>query len=98
MILVFTTGESIGPTGGTFPSSHTVKKCSALSFSNGVTVRSLMVCSGLRKCSATPDLSTFLLIMSHLCSLNLPFSCLLVCLMYWQFLCSFVKQCLHCKA
>ena len=30
----------------------------SLSFSNGVTVRSLMVCSGLQKCSATPDLST----------------------------------------
>ena len=26
----------------------------SLSFSNGVTVRSLMVCSGLQKCSATP--------------------------------------------
>ena len=31
----------------------------SLSFSNGVTVRSLVVCSGLQKCSATPDLSTF---------------------------------------
>ena len=38
-----------------------------VSFSNDVTVRSLMVCSGLQKCSATPDLSTFLLIMSCLC-------------------------------
>ena len=57
-----------------------------LSFSNGVTVRSLMVCSWLQKCSATPDLSTFLLIMSRLCWLNLSFSRLLVCPMYWQFL------------
>ena len=52
--------------------------CFSLSFSNGVTVRSLVVCSGLQKCSATPDLSTFLLIMSRLCSLNLSFSRLLV--------------------
>ena len=55
----------------------------SLSFSNGVTIRSLMVCSGLQKCSATPDLSIFLLIMSRLC---LSFSRLLVCPMYWQFL------------
>ena len=48
----------------------------SLSSSNGVTVRSLMVCSGLRKCSATPDFSTFLLIMSRLCSLNLSSACL----------------------
>ena len=50
----------------------------SLSFSNCVTVRSLVECSGLQKCSATPDLSTFLLIMSRLCSLNLSFSRLLV--------------------
>ena len=30
----------------------------SLSCSNGVIVRSLMVCYGLQKCSATPDLST----------------------------------------
>ena len=66
--------------------------------SNGVTVRPFMVCSGLQKCSATPDLSTFLLIMSRLCSLNLSFSRLLVCPMYWQFLCPLVKQRLHCNA
>ena len=70
----------------------------SFSFSNGVTVRSLVVCSGLQKCSATPDLSTFLLIMSRLCSLNLSFSRLLVFPMYWQFLCTLVKQRLHCKA
>ena len=52
----------------------------------------------LQKCSATPDLSTFLLIMSRLCSLNLSFCRLLVCPMYWQFLCPLVKQRLHCKA
>ena len=28
----------------------------------------LMVCMRLQKCSATPDLSSFLLIMFHLCS------------------------------
>ena len=70
-----------------------------LSFSNGVTVRSLMVCSWLQKCSATPDLSTFLLIMSpdlSTFSLNLSFSRLLVCPMFWQFLCPLVKQRLHC--
>ena len=70
----------------------------SLSFSNGVTVRSSVVCSGLQKCSPTPDLSIFLLIMSRLCSLNLSFSRLLVCPMYWQFLCPLVKQRLHCKA
>ena len=67
----------------------------SLSFSNCVTVRSLVACSGLHKCSATPDLSTFLMIMSRLCSLNLSFSCLLDCPMYWQFLCLLVKQHLH---
>ena len=66
--------------------------------SNGVTVGSLMVYSGLQKCSATPDLSTFLLIKSRLCSLNLSFSHLLVCPMYWQFLCPLVKERLHCNA
>ena len=70
----------------------------SLSFSNGVKVRSLVVCSGLQRCSATPDLSTFLLIMSRLCSLNLSFSRLFVCPMYWQFLCPLVKQHLYCKA
>ena len=70
----------------------------SLSFSNVVTVRSLMVCSWLQKCSATPDLSTFLLIMPRLCALNLSFSRLLVCLMYWQFLYPLVKQRLHCNA
>ena len=70
----------------------------SLGFSSGVTVRSLVVCSGLQKCSATSDLSTFLLIMSRLCSLNLSFSRLLVCPMYWQFLCPLVKQRLHCNA
>ena len=69
-----------------------------LSCSNGVIVRSLMVCSGLQKCSQTPDLSTFLLIMSPLCSLNLSLSRLLVCPMYWQFLCPLIKQRLHCNA
>ena len=44
----------------------------SLSFSNAVTVRSLMVCSGLWV--------------------------LMVCPMYWQFLCPLVKQRLHCKA
>ena len=39
-------------------------------FSNGVTERSLMVCSGPQQCSGTPDSSTFSLIMSHLCSLR----------------------------
>ena len=70
----------------------------SLSFSNGVTLRSFMVCSRLQKCSATPDLSTFLLIMSRLCSLNLSFGRLLVCPMYLQFLCPLVKQRLHCNA
>ena len=70
----------------------------SLSFSNGDTVRPLVVCSGLQKCSATLELSTFLLIMSRLCLLNLSFSRLLVFPMYLQFLCPLGKQCLHCKA
>ena len=66
--------------------------CLSLSCSNGVIVRSLMVCSGLQKCSATPALSTFSLIMSCLCSLNLSFSHSLVSLIYWQFLCPLFKS------
>ena len=57
-----------------------------------------MVCAGLQKCSATPDLSSFLLIMSHRCSLNLSLSPLLVCPMYWQFLFPLCRQRLHCNA
>ena len=70
----------------------------SLSCSNGVLVRSLLVCFGLQKCSATPDFSTFLLIMSRLWTLNLSFSRLLVCPMYWQFLCPLANQHLHCNA
>ena len=62
----------------------------SLSLSSGVMARSWMVCAGLQKCSATPDLSSFLLIMSCRCSVNLSLSRLLVCPMYWQ--------CLHCNA
>ena len=58
----------------------------SLSLSSGVMARSWMVCAGLQKCSATPDLSSLLLIMSRRCSLNLSLSRLLVCPMYWQFL------------
>ena len=57
----------------------------SLSLSSGVMARSWMVCAGLQKCSATPDLSSLLLIMSRRCSLNLSLSRLLVCPMYWQF-------------
>ena len=48
-----------------------------------------MVCAWLQKCSATPDLSSFLLIMSRR---------LLVCPMYWQFLFPLCRQRLHCNA
>ena len=62
-------------------------------------VKSLMVCAGLQKCSATPDdFSSFLLIVSRWCSLNLSFSRLLVCPMYWQFLFPLCRQRLHCNA
>ena len=57
-----------------------------------------MVCAGLQKCSATPDLSSLLLIMSRRCSLNLSLSRLLVCPMYWQFLFPLCRQRLHCNA
>ena len=67
----------------------------SLSLSSG---RSWMVCAGLQKCSATPDLSSFLLIMSRRCSLNLSLSCLLVCPMYLQFLFPFCRQRFHCNA
>ena len=70
----------------------------SLSLSNGVMARSWMVCAGLQKCSATPDLSSFLLIMSRRCSLNLSLSRLLVCPMYWQFLFPLCRQRLHCNA
>ena len=42
----------------------------SLSLSSGVMARSWIVCAGLQKCSATPDLSSLLLIMSRQCSLN----------------------------
>ena len=42
----------------------------SLSLSSGVMARSWMMCAGLQKYSATPDLSSFLLIMSCQCSLN----------------------------
>ena len=58
---------------------------------------SLVACSWLQKCSAVADLSSFLLIISRLCSLNLSLSRLLVSPIYWQFLCPSVKQRLHCN-
>ena len=52
--------------------------------SSGSICRSLTECPGLQKCSATPDLSVFLLMMSLRCSLSLSRSRLPVCPMYWQ--------------
>ena len=64
----------------------------SLSLSSGVMARSWMVCAGLQKCSS------FLLIMTRRCSLNLSLSRLLVCPMYWQFLFPLCRQRLHCNA
>ena len=52
--------------------------------SSGSICRSLTECPGLQKCSATPDLSVFLLMMSLRCSLSLSRCRLQVCPMYWQ--------------
>ena len=50
--------------------------------SSGSICRSSTECPGLQKCSATPDLSVFLLMMSLRCSLSLSRSRLPVCSMY----------------
>ena len=70
----------------------------SLSLSSGVKAMLLMVCAWLQKSSAIPDLSSFLLIMSRRCSLNLSLSRLLVCPMCWQFLFPLCRQRLHCNA
>ena len=59
-------------------------------------VRSLMVCSRLQKCSAIPDLSNFLLIMSRLCESPFQSSACLSDVL--AVLVSVVKQRLHCNA
>ena len=80
------------------PSSLARRTLSCLSFSrsNGVIVRSLMVCSRLQKCSAIPDLSNFLLIMSRLCESPFQSSACLSDVL--AVLVSVVKQRLHCNA
>ena len=55
----------------------------------------LWACFPLQKCSATPDLSVFLLMMSLRCSLSLSRSRLPVCPMYWQLSFPFCVHVLH---
>ena len=53
-------------------------------WSSGSSCKSCMECPGLQKCSATPDVSVRLFIMSRRCSLNLSLMRRPVCPMYWQ--------------
>ena len=53
-------------------------------WSSGSSCKSCMECPGLKKCSATPDVSVCLFIISRRCSLNLSLMRRPVCHMYWQ--------------
>ena len=53
-------------------------------WSSSSSCKSCMECPGLQKCSATPDVSELLFIMSRRCSLSLSLICRPVCPMYWQ--------------
>ena len=64
-------------------------------WSSGSSCKSCTECPGLQKCSATPDVSVRLPIMSRRCSLNLSLMRRPVCLMYWQ---SVFSLCRHCFA
>ena len=66
--------------------------------SSGSICRSLTECPGLQKCSANPDLSVFLLMISLQCSLSLSRSRLPVCPMYWQLSFPFCVHVVHCMA
>ena len=56
-------------------------------WSSGSGCKSFTECPGLQKCSATPDVSERLFIMSRRCSLSLSLICRPVCPMYWQSVC-----------
>ena len=59
---------------------------------SGSICKSLTECPDLQKCSATPDFSVFLSMMSLRCSFSLSRGCLPVCPIYWQL---FFTFCLH---
>ena len=66
-------------------------------WSSGSSCKSCKECPGLQKCSATPDVSVRLSIMSRRCSLNLSLMRRPVCPMYWQSIFSLRRHCLHCS-
>ena len=66
-------------------------------WSSGSSCKSCMECPGLQKCSATPDVSVRLFIMSRRCSLNLSLMRRPVCPMYWQSVFLSCRHCLHCS-
>ena len=67
------------------------------SWSTGSSCKSCLECPGLQKCSATPDVSVPLFIMSHRCSLNLSLMRRPICPMYWQSVILLCRHCLHCS-
>ena len=66
-------------------------------WSSGSSCKSCTECPGLQKCSATPDVSERLFIMSRRCSLSLSLIRRPVCPMYWQSVFLLRRHRLHCS-
>ena len=66
-------------------------------WSSGSSCKSCRECPGVQKCSATPDVSVRLFIMSRRCSLNLSLVRRPVCPMYWQSVFLSCRHCLNCS-